>query len=403
MLVSFALIIIVGYLLSRVFEGVGVPGLIGMLLTGIILGPSVLNVLDEKLLSISSEFRELALLIILIRAGLSLNLGDFKKMGMSALFMSFVPAIFEMSASFVLSQYLFGFSVQDAAMTAAILASASPAVIVPRMLKLIKDGYGINKAIPQLILTSDSIDDVFNIVVFSSFLGLGNGVNISISQIIQIPISILLGISIGLLIGYMFSFVIDRISVTNITLLLLSIGFILFGVEERVKDIFPFSGLICTMSTAFMINAQKKKTAQRVESQLNTMWSGAQIVLFALVGALVEIKTVHIAGASALVMIVFVLIIRAIGIYLCLLGSNLNIKEKLFCMITGIPKATVQAAIGGIPLAMGFANGSLILSIATIAIVFTAPLGAFLIDRLHPVLLSSDSVIKTVVETETVY
>ncbi len=402
MLVSFALIIIVGYLLSRIFEGVGVPGLIGMLLSGIILGPSVLNVLDTKLLNISSELRELALLIILIRAGLSLNLGDFKKMGMSALFMSFIPAVFEMSASFLLSQYFFGFSVQDAAMTAAILASASPAVIVPRMLKLMKDGYGIDKAIPQLILTSDSIDDVFNIVVFSSFLGLGNGASISITQILQIPVSILIGISIGLIIGYIFSLMINRISVTNITLLLLSIGFILLGIEESVQDIFPFSGLICTMSTAFMINAHKKEIAQRVESQLNTMWSGAQIVLFALVGSLVEIKTVHVAGAQALLMIVLILIIRAIGIYVCLLGSDLNIKEKIFCMITGIPKATVQAAIGGIPLAMGFSNGTLILSIATIAIVFTAPLGAFLIDRLYPRLLNNDGIKKLIVEIETV-
>ncbi|AMC92825.1 potassium transporter [Erysipelothrix larvae] len=392
MLQSIGLIFIIGFIMQEVFQKVKIPSLVGFLWSGILLGPFGFNILDESLLNISGDLREVALLIILTQAGLSLELSDFKKMGHKAIFMSFVPACFEIFATFMVSQYLFGLSPVDALLLGAIIASASPAVIVPRMLKLMKEGYGIKKGIPQLILTGDSVDDVFNIVVFSSVLGLQGGGKLTFSQFLLIPVSILIGVAIGVGLGLIVSKLFERIKhrFEFKTLLLLSVGFLLMGVESYVESFFPFSALICVIAMGVTLLNMQPKDAVSVSNQLSKLWIGAQVLLFALVGASVNINYITFAGISAILMMIVVLCIRGVGILLSLSGSDFTLKEKLFCVLSGIPKATVQAAIGGIPLAMGIASGELILAISVIAILFTAPIGAMLLDTLYPKLLTDD-------------
>ena len=393
MLQSLALIFIIGFSLGQVFQKLRFPSLIGYLLTGILLGPYVFNLLDGSLMEIAAELREIALLIILTQAGLSLEFNDFKKMGSKAIFMSFVPACFEITATFFISQILFGLSPVDALLLGAIIASASPAVIVPRMLRLMKENYGTKKGIPQLILTGDSVDDVFNIVVFSAVLSMNSGGTFKATDLLVIPFSTVLGILIGIVVGFVVAQIFKRLktAIEMKTMLMLSLGFAFLAVEPYVEQFFPFSALIAVMAAGVGILRFSPKDAFQITGQLAKLWVGAQILLFALVGATVNISYASVAGPNAILMLLFSLSVRALGIFICLLGSGYNFKEKLFCMLAGIPKATVQAAIGGIPLAMGLPSGEIILAISVITILVTAPIGGFLLDNFYKKLLTHDT------------
>lgn len=390
MLTSIALIFLCGLLLGSLFKKIRLPSLIGMLLVGILLGPYVLNLLDESILAISPDLRQLALIIILTQAGLSLDIDDLKKIGRPAILMSFVPACFEMAGTILLAPRLLHFSLLDSAILAAIVASASPAVIVPRMLKLMQAGYGTDKNIPQMILAGDSVDDVFNIVVFTSLLGLTGGGRVSALRFAQIPVSILLGILVGVAIGLLLTVLFRKIHMRDSAkvIILLSLAFLLVGVEELIESTFPFSGLLSVMAAGVVLLKRMPVVAKRLSTKYAKLWVGAEILLFVLVGASVNVGYVAQAGWRTILLLVCVLCIRAAGILLCLVKTNLNFKERLFCTFTGIPKATVQAAIGAIPLAMGLPGGDMMLAVAVLSILFTAPLGAFIIDISYKKLLA---------------
>ena len=394
MITSLALIFIGGLFMGAIFQKLKLPSLIGMLLMGIVLGPYVLNLLDASALSISADLRQLALIIILARAGLSLDLEDLKKIGRPAILMSFVPACFEMLGTMLIAPRLFNISLLDAAMLAAIIASASPAVIVPRMLKLMEKGYGTDKNIPQLILTGDTIDDVFNIVVFTSILGLASGERVSAMRFGAIPIAILAGIALGVLVGWGLTFFFKKFQMRDSikVLLVLSIAFLLVTLEERIEDIFPFSGLISIMAIGVTLLKLAPHRAKKISAKLSKLWVGAEILLFVLVGASMNIHYTTSVGLKTALLLIVILLIRAIGILLCLIKTNLKWQERLFCVFTGIPKATVQAAIGGIPLAMGLANGDIMLAVAVITILITAPIGALIIDKTYKRLLAKAEV-----------
>ena len=391
MLTSLALVFLCGLLLGSIFKKCGLPSLVGMLITGILLGPHVLGLLDDSILAISADLRTLALIIILTRAGLSLDFEDLKKIGRPAILMSFIPACFEMLGTVLLATQLFDLPLLDAAILAAIVASASPAVIVPRMITLIENGYGTDKKIPQLILAGDSVDDMFNIVVFTSLLGLTNGESISVMRFAGIPASILLGILVGVLIGFLLTVFFKKINIRDSVkvIILLSVAFLLMALENAIQNTVPFSGLLAVMAAGVMILKSAPIVARRISTKFSKLWVGAEILLFVLVGASVDIGYASSAGLKTLLLLIAVLGMRAIGILICLIKTNLNGKERLFCTFTGIPKATVQAAIGGIPLAMGLPNGGIILAVAVFSILFTAPLGAFAIDQTYKRLLTN--------------
>lgn len=392
MLQSFAFIFILGILLGKIAEKLNLPALIGYLLSGIILGPFVLNLIDSQTINLASDIQEIALLIILIQAGLSLELSDFKKMGFKAVLFSFVPACFEIAATFFLAQTFLGMAPQTALLLGVIIASASPAVIIPRMLKLMKEGYGTKKGIPQLILAGDSIDDVFNIVLFSSILGMQSGEALNFMDFLSVPISIIAGIVLGAIIGYILTYIFKYLEnqVELKTIVFLATGFALISISDIISTVFPFSGLISIMAAGVTLLKLLPNDADQITDNLASLWIGAQILLFSFVGLTVNLGAAKEAGIIVIVMLVLALIIRGIGITICLIGSDYNLKEKLFCTLTGIPKATVQAAIGGIPLAMGIEGGEIILAISVIAILFTAPLGAILIDSSYKKLLTKD-------------
>ena len=394
MLTSLAFIFLCGLLLGTIFQKLKVPGLIGMLLTGIVLGPYVLNLLDDSILGISADLRQLALIIILMRAGLSLDLKDLKAIGRPAVLMSFIPACFEMAGTILLAPKLLGLPLLDAAILAAVVASASPAVIVPRMIKLMETGYGMDKNIPQLILASDSVDDVFNIVVFTSLLGLAGGEKISALRFAGVPVSIALGMIAGAAVGLILAQVFKKLHIRDSAkvLILLGVAFLLTAQEKALEDAVPFSGLLAVMVAGAVILKITPAAAKRISSKFSKLWVGAEVILFVLIGASVDIRYAASAGAKTLLLLVAVLLIRAVGILLCLIKTNLNGKERLFCTFTGIPKATVQAAIGGIPLAMGLPNGGMILAVAVMAVLFTAPLGAVCLDLSYQKLLGKSEV-----------
>lgn len=389
MLTSLALILLCGLLLGSLFQKFKLPSLIGMLITGILLGPSVLNILSPEILLISPDLREIALVIILTRAGLSLDLSDLKKVGRPAILMSFIPACFEMLGTIFIAPKLLNISLLDAALLAAVVASASPAVIVPRMLKLMETGYGAQKKIPQMILAGDSVDDIFNIVVFTSLLSVSNGENVSFVQFATIPISIFTGIIAGIGIGFLITYLFKKIHIRDSgkVIVVLGISFLLVSLEDFLENRIPFSGLLTVMVIGIVLLKKIEPVAHRLSTKFSKLWVGAEILLFVLVGASVNISYASKAGIQTILLLILVLLIRGIGILICLIRTNLNWKERLFCVFTGIPKATVQAAIGGIPLAMGLVSGELILSVAVIAILFTAPLGAFILDNSYKKLL----------------
>ena len=389
MLLSIALILVVGMAMGWICRKVKLPSLLGMLLTGIVLGPYVLNLLDDSILSISSELRKIALIIILTRAGLGLDLTGLKKIGRPAVFMCFVPASFEMLGMILLAPKIMGVSVLEAAVMGAVLAAVSPAVVVPRMVKLMEEGYGTKQGIPQLILAGASVDDVYVIVLFSTFLGMMQGKGVSAVSFINIPVSILLGIAIGLILGAAFSLYFEKVHIrdTAKVLIILSISFFLVVIEDTLMTPITFSALIAIMFIGIGLKKKREVVAVRLSAKYGKLWVAAEIFLFVLVGATVNITYLKNVGVKALILIAGALIFRMLGVLVCLLKTEFTGKERLFVMMAYTPKATVQAAIGGIPLSLGLACGDIVLTVAVLAIVLTAPLGAFAIDLSYKKLL----------------
>lgn len=392
MLTSLSLVFLLGMLLSRAFQKIRLPGLLGMLVTGMILGPYALNMLDGSILGISADLRQIALIIILTRAGLSLDIQDLKKVGRPAVLMCFVPACFEIMGMILLAPRLLGISVLDAAIMGAVVGAVSPAVIVPKMLNLMEKGYGVKKSIPQLILAGASVDDVFVIVLFTAFTGLAQGGTFSPASILSIPVSIGTGIVAGGLAGILLALFFQKVHIRDSAkvVILLSISFLMIELENRLKGYVPFSGLLAVMSIGIALQKKRYEAAARLSVKYSKLWVAAEVLLFVLVGATVDISYALKAGAAAVILIFGVLIFRMAGVFFCLLGTDINRKERLFCMIAYMPKATVQAAIGGVPLAMGLGCGKIVLTVAVLAILITAPLGAFGVEQTYKRLLKAD-------------
>ena len=390
MLLSISLILILGMFMGWICQKMKLPALLGMLLTGIILGPYGFNLLDGSILGISAELRKIALIIILTRAGLGLDLSGLKKIGRPAVLMCFVPASFELLGMILLAPKLMGLSVLEAAVMGAVLAAVSPAVVVPRMVKLMDEGYGVKEGIPQLILAGASVDDVYVIVLFSTFVGMMQGEGASILKFVNIPVSIFLGIAIGLLLGVLLAYFFKKVHIrdTSKVLIILSISFLLVVIEDKLTTAITFSSLIAVMFIGIGLQKKREAVAKRLSVKYGKLWVAAEVFLFVLVGATVNIEYLGKVGAKAFVVIIGALIFRMFGVFVCLLGTSLQRKERLFAMMAYTPKATVQAAIGGIPLALGLACGDTVLTVAVLAIVFTAPLGAFAIDLSYKKLLN---------------
>lgn len=390
MLLSISLILILGMFMGWICQKIKLPALLGMLITGVILGPYGLNLLDGSILGISAELRKIALIIILTRAGLGLDLFGLKKIGRPAVLMCFVPASFELLGMILLAPKLMGASVLESAVMGAVPAAVSPAVVVPRMVKLMDEGYGVKEGIPQLILAGASVDDVYVIVLFSTFVGMMQGEGASILKFVNIPVSIFWGIAIGLLLGVLLAYFFKKVHIrdTSKVLIILSISFLLVVIEDKLTTAITFSSLIAVMFIGIGLQKKREAVAERLSVKYGKLWVAAEVFLFVLVGATVNIEYLGKVGAKAFVVIIGALIFRMFGVFVCLLGTGLKRKERLFAMVAYTPKATVQAAIGGIPLALGFACGDTVLTMAVLAIVLTAPLGAFAIDLSYKKLLN---------------
>lgn len=391
MLFSLSLILIIGFSLSGIFKHFKLPGLLGMILTGIILGPYMLNLISDDILNISSELRQIALIVILMRAGLTVDINDLKKVGRPAILMCFIPASMEILAITFLGHMLFNISYLEAAILGTVLAAVSPAVVVPRMISLIENGYGKSKSIPQIIMAGASVDDIYVIVLFTSFLGMYSGDKFKFSSIVSVPISIILGIMLGIITGVILVKIFKRIHMRDTVkvLIILSISFIFVSLETFLKPYFAISGLLAVMALGATILKTYEKLASRLTIKFSKIWVGSEILLFVLVGASVNLSYVSKAGVNAILLILLALCFRILGVIFALLGTSLDSKEKLFCAIAYLPKATVQAAIGSVPLASGVASGELILSVAVIAILITAPLGAIGVDKTYKHLLKN--------------
>ena len=393
MLTSIALILLLGLLLGSLFSRIKLPSLLGMIIVGIVLGPYALDMIDESILNIAAQLRQIALVIILTRAGLSLNIADLKKVGRPAVLMCFVPACIEMLGTVLLAPVLLGVTVLEAAIMGSVIAAVSPAVIVPRMIRLIEEGYGKENSIPQLILAGASVDDVFVIVVFTAFTTLATTGNASVMSMLQIPVSIVLGIAVGVLAGLTLIAFFKRFHMRDSVkiLIILSISFLLLELENRLEGTVPMSGLLAIMSVGIMMKQKYEVLAVRLSGKFNKLWVAAEVFLFVLVGATVDLKYAVAAGVMAIVVVIGALIFRMLGVFLCLIKTKLSRNEKLFCMMAYTPKATVQAAIGAIPLTMGLECGQMVLTVAVLSILITAPLGAFMIDGTYKWLLKKET------------
>ena len=385
MLLSIALIMLAGMGFSLLCRKIKLPGLFGMVIAGILLGPYVLNLIDPSVLAISAQLRKIALIIILARAGLTLNISDLKKIGRPAILMCFLPATFEMIGTVLLAPKLLSISTMEAALLGAVIGAVSPAVIVPKMIHLIEEGYGAEKGIPQLILAGASADDVYVIVLFSTFTSLVQGGDVSVIRFVNIPVSVVLGILAGLLCGALLAvmFMKWEMAGTVKTIVFLCVCFLLSAAEDAISLPITFSSLIAVMFIGIAVQKKNGEDARILSGKFNELWKGAEVILFVLVGACVDISHLANAGVSVLLLLAGALVFRMLGVWVCLLKTALSVREKLFCMISYTPKATVQAAIGGIPLAMGLPCGDTILTVAVAAIMITAPLGAFAIDRTY--------------------
>lgn len=389
MLLSVSLILLLGMSLGWICKKCKLPPLLGMLLTGIVLGPYVLNLIDGSILGISAQIRKIALVIILTRAGLGLDISGLKKLGRPAFMMCFVPASLELVGMLILGPKLLGMSLLEAAIMGAVLAAVSPAVVVPRMVRLTEEKYGTKKGIPQLILAGASVDDVYVIVLFTTFINIATGQDVSVLSFVNIPVSIVLGILIGLLTGFLFAkfFDIFHTRDTVKVLFILAVSLLLIVAEDKLTTPVTFSALISIMFIGVGLQKFRNRTIKGLSSKFGKLWIAAEVFLFVLVGAEVNISFLKNAGITALLVIAGALIFRMLGVFICLIGTNFNGKEKLFTMMAYTPKATVQAAIGGIPLSLGLACGNMVLTVAVLAIVITAPLGAFAIDMTYKKLL----------------
>lgn len=389
MLTSIAIIILCGLMAGWAFNKIKLPSLLGMIIVGIISGPHGLNMIDDSILMISGDLRQIALVIILTRAGLSLDISDLKKVGRPAVLMCFVPACVEILGTVLLAPILLGVSVLDAAIIGSTIAAVSPAVIVPRMIKLMDEGYGTDKSIPQLILAGASVDDVFVIVVFTAFTTLASTGNVSAASFLQIPISIMLGTVLGCAVGTLLVLFFKRIHMRDSIkiLIILSISFLILELQNQLEGYVPVSGLLAIMSMGIVINQKYSVLAKRLSIKYNKLWLAAEVFLFVLVGVAVDIKYAISAGIMVVVLIICALVFRMLGVMISLLKTDLSAKERLFCMVAYTPKATVQAAIGSIPLSMGLECGSITLTVAVVSILITAPFGAICVDKLYGKLL----------------
>lgn len=398
MLESLALILLVGLAMGTICEKIKLPRIIGMLITGIVLGPYVLDLFDPSILSISAELRKIALIIILLKAGLSLNLSDLKKVGRPAVMMSFVPASFEIIGYIIFAPIILGINRVEAAVMGAVLGAVSPAVVVPRMVQLMEEKYGTDKSIPQMILAGASCDDIFVIVLFTTFLGMAQGEKASVMEFVNIPISIVLGVLVGAAAGFILYFIFEtaykhKRCIRNSTklIIILGVSFLLVTVEDRLEGKVALSGLLAVVSMACVLKIKcTGSVSQRLSAKFGKLWIAAEVILFVLVGAAVDIRYTLEAGGTAVLMIFAALIFRTAGVMLCTVKTGFTWKERLFCVIAYLPKATVQAAIGSVPLAAGLECGKIILSVAVMAIIITAPLGAFGMDISYKKLLKKE-------------
>lgn len=385
MLTSLALIFIIGMALAFIFEKIRLPRLIGMLLTGIILGPYVLDLLDAEILSVSGSLRELALVVILIKAGLSLDLEDLKKVGRPAIMLSFIPAIMEITATIILAPLFLDITYIEAAIMGTVIGAVSPAVIVPKMVALMEEGYGTNKRIPQMILAGASMDDVFVIVLFTVAMSLGAGDGVSAWSFAAIPISIVLGLGLGLVAGIIFSWFFKKHHMRDSmkVVLILGVSFLFIALEDALNGIVPISGLLAVMSMGIAIQAKRTIVANRLAAKFGKLWVAAEVILFVLVGAEVDIKYAKEAGIMVVILVLSVLVFRSLGVMICMIKTNLNKKERIFCILSYLPKATVQAAIGAVPLAAGYGCGQIVLTVAVVSILVAAPIGAIGMDATY--------------------
>lgn len=392
MLTSIAMILLLGLLAGWIFSNLRLPSLLGMIIVGIILSPYALNFIDESILMISGELRQIALVIILTRAGLSLDLSDLKKVGRPAVLMCFVPACAEILGTVILAPILLKVSVTDAAIMGSVIAAVSPAVVVPRMIRLIDEGYGKDKSIPQLILAGASVDDVFVIVVFTALTAFASTGEFSAARLIRIPLSIVLGVILGSGVGILLVLFFKKNHMRDSLkiLIILSISFLLLEVQNRLEGYIPVSGLIAIMSVGIMLKQKYDVLALRLSAKYNKLWLGAEVFLFVLVGAAVDLRYVESAGIFAVLLVIGALCFRMTGVALSLVKTDLSKSERLFCMLAYTPKATVQAAIGAIPLSMGLDCGNIVLTVAVLSILITAPFGAVCIDNLYKKLLEKE-------------
>ena len=396
MLTSLSIIFLVGLSMAFICRKIKLPRIIGMLIAGIALGPFVLDLLDPQILGISSELRQMALIIILIKAGLSLNVSDLKKVGRPAVLMSFLPALFEIGAFVLLAPRLLHITVLDSAIMGAVLAAVSPAVVVPRMVQLMDENCGTDKQIPQLILAGASLDDVFVIVLFSTFISMAQGGSAKIIDFVNIPISIILGILLGATFGSVLASLFElahkrgnSIRQSIKAIILLGAAFLLMAIETWLEGTVSISGLLAVMSMACVIQLRcRKEVSDDLSAKYGRLWLAGEVILFVLVGSAVDIRYTLQAGAMAVLVIFIALIFRSVGVLVCLIGTKLNRKEKLYCIIAYLPKATVQAAIGSVPLSLGLPCGNIVLSVAVLSILITAPLGAILMDLTYKKLLN---------------
>lgn len=393
MLLSLALISLVGMTLGALFAKCKLPSLLGMIAAGMLLGPYALNWLDSSVLSISSELRQIALIIILTRAGLNLDLSDLKKVGRPAMMLCFVPACCEMAGVLLLAPRLLGLSLTEAFVLATVLAAVSPAVVVPRMLRLMDEHYGTDKAIPQMILAGASVDDVFVIVLFATATGLASGGSFDALRLVRIPTSIVFGIAGGILCGLLLAFLFEKLGKKTMRdslkmIVVTSVSFLLVTLDSTANGTVGFSGLLAVMSMGLTLRVKTRETAERLSVKYSKLWVAAELLLFGLVGAAVNLRYALSSGPSVVVLILGVLAFRMLGVWFCVIGTNLSLKEKIFCLLAYTPKATVQAAIGSVPLAMGLDCGNTVLTAAVAAILITAPLGAIAIDLTYKKLLA---------------
>lgn len=398
MLTSLSFIFLVGLAMAAICQRIRLPRIIGMLLTGIVLGSYVLDLLEPSILSISSELRQMALIIILLKAGLSLNLADLKKVGRPAVMLSCVPASFELLGYVLFAPMILGINRIEAAVMGAVLAAVSPAVVVPRMVKLMETGYGTKKSIPQMILAGASCDDIFVIVLFSTFSGMAQGGSARLMDFANIPVSIVSGILLGAVAGWLLSLFFETayakehyVRNSMKVIIVLGVSFLLMSVETWVKPYISVSGMLAVVSMACVLKLRSiKSVSARLSEKFGKLWLAAEVLLFVLVGAAVDIRYTMGAGLAAVLMIFTALIFRTIGVLICLAGTVMDWKERLFCVIAYLPKATVQAAIGSVPMAMGLPCGQIVLSVAVMAILITAPLGALGMDSTFEKLLEKE-------------